>query len=339
MLHTSAAMKTTQWAALLAVLLTCAGSSGCSIDGPAAGPSGEGGGANTTGSGGTVLVALPLPAQQHSHGDPSALEQDMLEALQQARMFPQLQGPYLVDHPEAQQGINQYSIDTDQVVADFASYPAVPPLAFDPKLAEAALFHSQDMATNGFQGHDGTNGDKLADRVKAAGYSYTSVAENVFSYAQSVDHAHVAFQIDWGNPDLGHRIAIMDLKKRRRHVGISIVEQPPHPDVGPLVVTQDFGMPQADEIRYLVGVAYLDSNNNSQYDPGEGREGLRVVPDKGDFYAITSNSGGYAIPVAPTAGALTVQLQSSASEAIAETSTSVQGENVKVDFALAATDL
>jgi hypothetical protein len=49
--------------------------------------------------------------------------------------------------------------------------------------------------------------------------------------------------------------------------------------------------------RFLVGTVWVDSNGNNQYDPGEGIGGVRVDPDQGDFFAVTANSGGYAIPI------------------------------------------
>lgn len=41
------------------------------------------------------------------------------------------------------------------------------------------------------------------------------------------------------------------------------------------------------------GAAYSDS----LYDPGEGIGDVTVMPDQGTYYALTSNSGGYALPI------------------------------------------
>jgi uncharacterized protein YkwD len=277
---------------------------------------------------------FPLPAQTHDHGDPSPLEQALLEEIQRARADPAAEGPYLVGHREAQNAIAQFGVNTAQLVAEFESYPPAPPLAYDPLLADAAAFHSDDMATAGYQGHVGTAGDTLGDRVTAAGYPYASVAENVFASANSIVHCHLALAIDWGVPNLGHRINILDLEQRRRHIGISVIVNPSSPAVGPFVVTQDFGRTLDDEDRYLVGVVYSDTNNDGNYDPGEGLPDMLIVPDTGTLYAITSSSGGYAIPFLPNAGPMAVQLQTDAGEALYERPVVIVDENVKVDFSV-----
>lgn len=55
----------------------------------------------------------------------------------------------------------------------------LPPLNANPKLAAAAATHAQDMARGGFFSHGGSNGSKPSDRVRAQGYSYCFVAENI----------------------------------------------------------------------------------------------------------------------------------------------------------------
>lgn len=238
----------------------------------------------------------------------------------------------MVSLPSVQGAIQQFGVDTAQVVADFKTYAPVPPLAFDPRLLASSKKHSLDMAQNGFQEHDGSAGEHFYDRISEAGYDYSFCSENIFSYAESPEQCNAAFCIDWGNPDLGHRHAIMDLDGESRDIGISIVENPPSPSVGPLVVTEDFGQPLQDNHRYLVGVAYSDANGNGVYDAGEGLAGMNVVPSIGDTYAVTSTSGGYAIPFDPNAGSFKVQLQNSNGKALLESKTELAADNVKVDF-------
>lgn len=57
-----------------------------------------------------------------------------------------------------------------------ASAPAV---AWNPALAGAASRHSTDMATRNFFSHTGSDGSDVGTRVSAAGYGWTSVAENI----------------------------------------------------------------------------------------------------------------------------------------------------------------
>ena len=47
----------------------------------------------------------------------------------------------------------------------------------------------------------------------------------------------------------------------------------------------------------LTGVVYDDANGNGQYDPGEGVAGVTVSMDGGAYYAVTSASGGYSLPL------------------------------------------
>lgn len=277
-----------------------------------------------------------LPASTYSHGDPSALEQALLEDVQAVRANPAAAGQRLVAMAEVQGAIKQYGVDVQKVIADFAGYAPKPPFAFDPQLAASSRFHSQDMATKGFQEHDGSAGESFSDRITTAGYVWSFVEENIFAYAESVTYCDAAFLIDWGNPDLGHRAALLDLDGAARDIGISVIEAQNGPnDVGPLVVTQDFGMPLKDKHRYLVGVAYYDDGGVlGAYDAGEGAGGLRVVPAKGDTYAVTSTSGGFAIPFDPAAnlGTFKVQLQSEAGDVLAEQTVTLGADNVKLDF-------
>jgi uncharacterized protein YkwD len=296
------------------------------------GSGGGGSGTASTGTGQPSYTPFALPAKTYSHGEPSALEQQLLELTQAMRADPASAGPILVALPSVQNAIAQFAVDKNQVVKDFMSYAPVPPLAFDPRLMASSKEHSIDMATAGVQQHDGTDGSQFFERITKAGYQYSFCSENIFSYAESPEYCNAAFAIDWGNPDLGHRKALLDLDGQKRDIGISVVENPPSPKVGPLVVTEDFGEPLQDKHRYLVGVVYRDQNGNGAYDPGEGLGGMNVVPDTGDTYAVTSMSGGYAIPFNPNVGAFKVQLQDTTGKAVDQKDTSLAADNVKVDF-------
>jgi uncharacterized protein YkwD len=59
------------------------------------------------------------------------------------------------------------------------------PLTHHVKLGAAAASHAQDMATNNFTGHIGSNGSAPAERIEREGYHYVWAGENVF----------------WGSPD------------------------------------------------------------------------------------------------------------------------------------------
>jgi uncharacterized protein YkwD len=53
------------------------------------------------------------------------------------------------------------------------------PLIISPQLTAAAAAHSQDMATNNFFSHTGSDGSTPWDRIRRTGYSYRSAAENI----------------------------------------------------------------------------------------------------------------------------------------------------------------
>lgn len=102
--------------------------------------------------------------------------------------------------------------------------------------------------------------------------------------------------------DRGHRKAIMSMSGNYTNVGYAVVlEANPATDVGPQVITGNFcsaNTAAANHFnRFIVGTVWEDTNSNEQYDPGEGLAGVTVMPDKGAYYAVTANSGGYAIPI------------------------------------------
>ncbi|HMR09448.1 MAG TPA: hypothetical protein PKA88_26900 [Polyangiaceae bacterium] len=276
---------------------------------------------------------FPKPAAAHVHGDPTPLEQESLELLQRARANPGAGGTWLAQLPAAQGAIKQYAVDTAQMVQEFTTYPPVPPLAFNEKLIAAARGHSLDMATVGFQGHDGSNGSSAKDRVQAAGYADSYAGENVYASAKSPEHCHAAFLIDWGVSTLGHRINALDLKYAKREIGIGTIAENIHADYGPLVMTNDFGY--GDKKRsFVTGVVYQDADGDQEYDAGEGLAGYDVVAESAEFFATTGQSGGYAVPFAINTGPMVVQLQLQG-RVVQEVTTAIGPDNVKLDFALA----
>jgi uncharacterized protein YkwD len=317
---------------------------------PLAGCGGDNGGSG--GSGGST-VTLPYPALQDapypspskawSHGDPSDLEQQLLELVQRARANPPGEVDLMLAVPGVKSAMQQFQVSETQLRNDFNVIKPVAPLSFDVHLMASSKFHSDDMATNGFQEHNGSAGESFDQRITTAGYKWSFVSENIFAHATSVPYCHAAFLVDWGNPDPGHRKAILDIDGPKRDIGISIVEKPSSPKVGPLVVTQDFGAPAGsppDAQVYIVGVAYTDDNGNGAYDPGEGKADLHVIPSAGNYEAVTSKSGGFSVPMSGKAGMITVQLQleqDGVRYVVGEQDVTINGHNVKADFVLKPT--
>ncbi|MBS1910827.1 MAG: hypothetical protein JST22_02460 [Bacteroidetes bacterium] len=282
----------------------------------------------------TRTVLSSIPTQEYSHGNPTAEEQYMVEMINRARANPTAEGARLasVTDPNILFAYSTYSVDTNKLKSDFAGYPVRPPLAINSKLLTAARLHSQDMSTNNFQGHNGSNGSTLVQRVEAQNYlNWLALGENVFAYAKDLEYAHIAFNVDWGNADLGHRKNVMNFEQTiETEIGIGIVtDNTGGSHTGPKIVTEDYG-DQGNH--FITGVVYRDLNNNNFYDVGEGISGVKITPASGTYYAVSSESGGYAIPITATG---TMEITASGGPLGAEVITknvTAGSINVKVDF-------
>ena len=249
-------------------------------------------------AGGLFASGASAQQTQYSHGDPTALEQQMLEWINRARMNPTQEGVIL-------DTVNTwYSNDARarkpsffaNLRAEFSSYPAVAPLAFHPKLIQSARAHSQDMITRDFFAHVNPDGLDPTARAAAAGYD-VGVGENIDGGGASTEddilESHFGFMVDYDNIDtshpLGHRQNILDSSYTEIGVGVAGARTGGK-------ITQDFGVPARS---YILGVAFTDANSNGTYDAGEGLAGITVKPDSGNWFALTSTSGGFAIPIDP----------------------------------------
>ncbi len=289
--------------------------------------------------GNTVQTITPtgpvnaLGQSLYSHGDPTDQEQYLLELINRARANPPAEGDSLYNTKDADV-LNNYSywkVDKAGVRSAFKTYPSRPPLAFHPKAIDAARVHSNDMASNHYQDHTGTDGSNPGQRLVKAGYpNGTPWGENIFAYAHSMWEAECGFLVDWGtgNEALGHRHNTINFASDDiiyTEIGIGVVAG--SGSVGPWVVTEDFGQ---RTVYYITGVVYKDKNNNGQYDPGEGLSGVTVTPSTGDYYAVTSSSGGYAIPTTATGN---IFVSAAGNGITGSKSISLTGKaNVKVDF-------
>jgi len=236
---------------------------------------------------------------------PDGNEQQLVYLMNRARANPAQEGVWLatMTDPDVAAARSFFNVDTTVLQNEFAAIPAKPPAAFDVRLYYAAKAHSDYLISTDTQSHTGQ-----FDRIDAAGFEYTSAAGIVYSYSDHTVYGHAGFNIDWGpgtdgtQDPPGHRNAIMSVSGNWTNVGYAVVEVATRfPHVGPQVITgnlcyADTGFANHYN-RFLVGTVWIDSNGNDQYDPGEGIGGVRVDPDQGDFFAVTANSGGYAIPI------------------------------------------
>ncbi len=279
----------------------------------------------------------PLGVTPYSIGQPTDEEQLYLEYLNRMRSNPTAEGQRLATttDPKVFSAYSSFGVDLGLMQTEFATNPPVPPLAMNAQLIAAARWHSGDMFTNQYQGHYQTNGSVVlspSDRISANGYQASAYGENVFSYVDSVFYGHAGFAVDWGpgpggmQPDLGHRSNM--LSPLFREVGVGVVDGV-NGSVGPQLVTQDFGA-QNSASPFITGVVYFDFNGNGFYDVGEGIGGVMVNTPGSTFFAVTSDSGGYAIPVSTNGNYTLVFTAASLSNQVVTKVSSQQ--NVKVDY-------
>jgi hypothetical protein len=301
----------------------------------------------------SVLVvsagAADADQQLYDQGDPSAQEQYMLELINRARAHPADEGVTLSKSPDPRvhEECAYFGDSLGQVKRDFASYAAKPPLAFNAQLINLARKHSNYLIDTNVQSHYETvtadpyyTAPDPLSRFETVFPFVLLCDENIYTQVTTPDFGHAAFLIDWGVPALDHRIPLMGLTDGAgkvdefNQIGIGLVASPTTTDqVGPMVVTEDFYL---DTQAYLTGVVYQDSNHDGCYDPGEGLAGVTITPSSGAYYAVTSASGGYTIPIDPNAtGTLTVTASGPGLAAPVTQTVTLTGYNVKADFTAA----
>jgi uncharacterized protein YkwD len=272
---------------------------------------------------------------------PTDQEQYMLEQINQARMNPQAAAVSVTSNltPDVSATVAYYGVNLNATEQAIASAPAKPPLAWNPDLAAAAQAHSQDMATNQFQSHTGSDGSTPDQRMQQAGYTNaSSTGENAFAYATSIDEAMQAFLIDWGVSDQGHRRNILqpDVSSSDAYqsVGIGIASTTNNSTVGPLVITQDFGS-QPNQPAELVGVAYYDNQDTGMYEIGEGQGGVKIDATNLATGQTTStqtwSTGGYQIALCPGQYQITASVNGTVFQTLPVT---IGTQNVEQDFVL-----
>ncbi|HMF36770.1 MAG TPA: CAP domain-containing protein [Isosphaeraceae bacterium] len=279
-----------------------------------------------------------------SFAAPTAQEQYMLELINQARMNPAAAAVRVTSNLTADISatVAHYGVDLNATEQAIASAAPQPPLDWNPDLAAAAQGHSDDMATNQFESHDGSDGSTADQRMQQAGYtSASSTGENAFAYATSIDEAMQAFLIDWGVPSLGHRANILQpnvsSNNAYQDVGIGIATTGPNSQVGPMVITQDFGS-QSNQPAQLLGVAYYDNQHTGMYEIGEGTGGMQIDATNLTTGQITStqtwNTGGYQMALKPGLYQITASFNGTVFQTLQVT---IGTQNVEQDFVLSNT--
>ncbi|MDA1163095.1 MAG: CAP domain-containing protein [Planctomycetota bacterium] len=282
--------------------------------------------------------------------DPSPLEQEMLEYLNRFRDNPQAEldallssypSPLTARDPDVQTALDFFNVDGATLANQFAGLNPAPPLAWNEALYNAANAHNSLMIQNDLQSHQLPGEAGLLDRIVSAGYDWqfsVRVGENVFAYSLTPAYGHAAFVIDWGfgpngiqNP-AGHRVNMLD--QGFQEVGISITEESnPATDVGPLVISQEFGRRGNYGAPAVLGIVYDDLNGDGFYNAGEGLSGVNIELSgpNGTFTTSSLTAGGYQIKV-PSGEYIATASGGSLGASIQQFNVSVGGSNKKVDF-------
>ena len=293
---------------------------------------------------------MPISSENNA---PTALEQELLELLNRARLDPQ--GEYdAILGPGAGARIGAalayFGVDTAAFRAQLAGLDPVAPLAWSGALARAAAGHNARMIAQDDQSHQLPGELSLSQRALAAGYPETwrVVTENTYAYGEDSAFTHASFFVDWGYDDsdlagaglipgwatsgdgiqdpAAHRDNI--LSAAMREVGIAVTpESDPATGVGPYLVTQDFG-DRADYRAQLLGVVMADADGDAFYDAGEGLGGITV--QAGGVQTTTWSSGGYQMVLAP--GTYTVTFSGGDLPAPVTRQVVMGAENLKLDI-------
>ena len=278
--------------------------------------------------------------------DPSPLEQAFMEDVNRMRQDPQGElsvlfsnlNPLVARDADVQAAINYFRVDSQTLQSQWADLVPSHPLAWNEDLYDAAVKHNLQMQAEDEQGHQVGDELSLGPRVTAEGYQFRKVNENVYAFAESHIHGHAGFVVDWGEgpggiqSPAGHRVAMMD--QDVIEVGIAVLrDTSPVTQVGPYLVTQDFGQPRVTGDAFLLGVSWDDTNGNGIYDPGEGLGGasIQVTGTGGTFTTTSMSAGGYQVRV-PDGTYQVTATGGSFGNARVISGVVVAGHNVKVDF-------
>lgn len=287
-----------------------------------------------------IALAFLLAVQQYDHGNPTPEEQLVLEIINRAR------GNVAAEETRLK---STYGLPLGWTLSEglAAGSPAVinkPPLAFNATLLGIARTHSKDMHDRAFFAHINPDGKDPFERMADAGYAFNKAGENIAARSPLGSGPPLLMEddlmVDPGVTDRGHRVNLLDIMSSApyREIGIGYWSQTAVGGGWDHLLTQDFGR---DNLTgpFITGVVYIDRNGNGFYDVGEGIGGVTITVTGTTAFAVTSFSGGYAIPFPGLSGAQTVTATSANSLPSAMTGTPTLGSsNIKVDFIVVAAD-
>jgi hypothetical protein len=264
-------------------------------------------------------VAAP---QRFNHGNPTVYEQLMLELVNKARANPAAEAARLGI------GLN------DGLAPGTISTAPKAPLAFQSQIIAAGRFHSQWMLDEDIFNHTGAGGSDGFSRMTDAGYPFSTSytwGENIAwgGWTGALDPLPMTYDLhDNLFRSKGHRTNICGTGFRQ--LGIGILEGS-FQGYNALMATQNYAASSAFPNPWLLGVGFRDADKDGAYDVGEGLSGVTVALADGSWDAVTSESGGYAMPCAGS-GSLNVTFTGAAIGTPVTRSIQRAGSNVKLDL-------
>jgi uncharacterized protein YkwD len=105
--------------------------------------------------------------------------------------------------PEMLEAVN--AARAEGAVCGATRMPPVGPVVWNDRLHEAAAQHVTDMERRAFFSHEGSDGSRVGDRARRAGYAWRMIGENIARYQDSVDEV----MADWMESE-GHCRQVMD---------------------------------------------------------------------------------------------------------------------------------
>lgn len=211
------------------------------------------------------------------------------------------------------------------------------PLAPNQILRDAAGDHSQDMLDRDFFSHINPDGESPFDRMKNAGYAYTTAGENLSwtGTTGKLDRDGAIFSHHEGlfeSP--GHRVNILGPSFREIGAGVRHGVFTSGNDFNASMVTEKFGARSGNP--FVTGVVYEDVIvEDDFYTIGEGLQNVTVTAvdtsSGTEFVTQSGPSGGYSLRV-PTGTYTVTALGGELDQPITTRDVVVGAENRKVDF-------
>ena len=263
--------------------------------------------------------------------EPRAEEIYMLELINRAR-----------SNPDAEAA--RYGIDLNEGVSAGSTITNAPkpPLAFNLKLHQSALAHSNDMLENDYFEHE-TASDNSSPKDRALlqeydEYSGENIAINRSTGPLGIDqenteHHHAMLFVDEDYPNRGHRVNMLSSTHVEGGVGIAYGDYIDDIRYWPNAVasTTDFG--RGESPAYICGVIYDDKDGDGFYDVGEGLPNVTLTILESGESVYGFSAGAYSLPMT-TQGSFTLEAYLCDHDARAIKIVEMGSENIKVDFLL-----